>query len=52
MKLENKKVLSKNELLDYIKQNQPKLVVMAGAGDIDVMVKQVETLIALTPKGE
>jgi UDP-N-acetylmuramate--alanine ligase len=41
MKLENKRVLSKNKLSDYIKQNQPKLVVMAGAGDIDVVVGEV-----------
>jgi UDP-N-acetylmuramate--alanine ligase len=45
MKLENKKVMSKSELLVYIKQNQPKLLVMAGAGDIDVVVGEVKTLL-------
>ena len=42
MSLKNKQVLDKNELLNFIKTNQPKLVVMAGAGDIDVMVSMVK----------
>jgi len=45
MKLKNKKVLSKKYLLEYLKDNQPKLMVMAGAGDIDVVVSQVKELI-------
>ena len=42
MSLKNKQVLDKNEILNFIKTNQPKLVVMAGAGDIDVMVSMVK----------
>ena len=45
MDLKNKKVLSKNDMVNYISQNQPKLIVMAGAGDIDVLVKQVSELL-------
>ena len=45
MKLENKKVLGKNDMINYISQNQPRLVIMAGAGDIDVLVKQVSELL-------
>jgi UDP-N-acetylmuramate--alanine ligase len=45
MKLKNKQVLSKENMLNYIKQNQPKLLVMAGAGDIDVLVKNCAEII-------
>jgi UDP-N-acetylmuramate--alanine ligase len=34
-------VMEKDEMIDYIKQKQPELVVMAGAGDIDVLVEKV-----------
>ena len=42
MKLKNKKVLSKDELKVWVKTHQPKLLVMAGAGDIDALVLQVK----------
>ncbi len=42
MNLENKQVLSKENMLDYVSQNKPKLIVMAGAGDIDVLVNKVK----------
>lgn len=45
MKSKNKKVLSKQAMLDYIKTNQPNLVVMAGAGDIDVLVNQIKQIL-------
>lgn len=38
----NKKLLSKEELIDWIKNNKPKLLLMAGAGDIDVLVEPVK----------
>jgi UDP-N-acetylmuramate--alanine ligase len=41
MKLDSKKILSKTEVLKYVLNTNPKLLVMAGAGDIDVLVKQV-----------
>lgn len=46
MKLENKQVLSKEDMLKYIDNNKPKLVVMAGAGDIDVLVGKVKELLS------
>lgn len=36
---DNKKLLSKEELIDWIKNNKPELLLMAGAGDIDVLVE-------------
>ncbi len=45
MKLANKKVLSKEEMQEWVKDNKPKLLVMAGAGDIDVLVEPVSKLI-------
>lgn len=45
MKLANKQVLEKNDMLEYIKIKRPSLVVMAGAGDIDALVQQVKTIL-------
>lgn len=45
MKLNHKQVLGKDEMLKYIETNKPKLVVMAGAGDIDVLVSKVSGLL-------
>lgn len=45
MKLENKKVLSKEDMQQWVKDSKPKLLVMAGAGDIDVLVEPVSKLI-------
>jgi UDP-N-acetylmuramate--alanine ligase len=42
MKLNDKKVLSKNEMIDYVSKTKPDLLVMAGAGDIDVLVYDVK----------
>lgn len=39
MALTNKQVLSKEQMIHWVKENQPKLLVMAGAGDIDVLVQ-------------
>jgi UDP-N-acetylmuramate--alanine ligase len=38
-------LLSKEEMVDYLQQKQPELVVMAGAGDIDVLVQQVKVAL-------
>ncbi len=46
MILEDKRVISKDQLLEYIKVNKPELIVMAGAGDIDVMVGEVKKVIS------
>ena len=45
MKLADKQLLEKEEMLDWIKSNRPSLVVMAGAGDIEALVKPVKTIL-------
>jgi UDP-N-acetylmuramate--alanine ligase len=44
MKLKAKKVLSKEELLDWAATTNDKLVVMAGAGDIDVCITKIQEI--------
>ena len=44
MKLAHKKVMSKEALLEWAKTTSNKLIVMAGAGDIDVCINQVQEL--------
>ncbi len=39
------RVLEKLELVDWIKNEKPELLVMAGAGDIDVMVYEVKKIL-------
>jgi UDP-N-acetylmuramate--alanine ligase len=47
MTLKNKQVLSKEDMLDWVKETKPALLVMAGAGDIDVQVQQVKVIFEL-----
>jgi UDP-N-acetylmuramate--alanine ligase len=49
MQLNNKQVLSKTELLDWVKTNKPSLLVMAGAGDIDTLVNPAAALLMNHP---
>jgi UDP-N-acetylmuramate--alanine ligase len=49
MELEKKKVLSKEGMLSWAKKNQPKLLVMCGAGDIDVLVEPVKKILEGKP---
>ena len=44
MKLAHKKVMSKEALLEWAKTTSNKLILMAGAGDIDVCINQVQEL--------
>lgn len=46
MKLNNKQVLNKEDMLKYVELNTPKLTVMAGAGDIDVLVYKGKELLS------
>lgn len=46
MNLKQKLLLSKDDMLKYIETNKPKLVVMAGAGDIDVLVYKGKELLS------
>ena len=45
MKLYKKKVLSKAEMLAWVKKSKPKLLVMCGAGDIDTLVEPVKQML-------
>ena len=45
MKLENKKVLTKEAMKAWVKENRPSLLVMAGAGDIDAQVLPVKQIL-------
>ncbi|MBL7759197.1 MAG: UDP-N-acetylmuramate--L-alanine ligase [Sediminibacterium sp.] len=45
MKLDNKRVIGKNALLEWMEEHQPRLVVMAGAGDIDAIVPKVKIIL-------
>jgi UDP-N-acetylmuramate--alanine ligase len=47
MKLKNKRVLSKESMLEWVKQTRPELLVMAGAGDIDVLLQEVKVILEL-----
>ena len=46
MQLAEKTVLEKEAMLAWMEANKPDLVVMAGAGDIDVLVHQVKNILA------
>lgn len=45
MKLDNKKVLSKDDMLQWVRDNKPSLAVMCGAGDIDLLVQSVKEIL-------
>ena len=45
MQLNQKQVLEKTAFLDWVKSNQPELLVMAGAGDIDTLVNPAKELL-------
>ena len=45
MKLSHKKIMSKDELFDWAANSQDKLIVMAGAGDIDTCILKVQEIL-------
>ena len=45
MKLQDKRILDKNALLQWLHTEKPGLVVMAGAGDIDALVQPVKEIL-------
>lgn len=45
MKLADKKILSKEEMRNRVAAEQPSLLVMCGAGDIDAQVREVKQLL-------
>lgn len=46
MKSGNKKVLEKNALLEWVKENKTELLITAGAGDIDTLVEPIKNMIS------
>ncbi|MDR2972876.1 MAG: UDP-N-acetylmuramate--L-alanine ligase [Bacteroidales bacterium] len=49
IKNSNKKLFTKEELITYLPKNKPEVLVTMGAGDIDKMVKEIETILFLQP---
>ena len=45
MKNKNKRALNKEALLEWIKNNEPELLITAGAGDIDTMVEPIKVML-------
>lgn len=45
MNLKNKSLMEKNELLEYIKNTSPELLVTAGAGDIDMLLPTIKNIL-------
>jgi len=45
MKSKHKNVLSKEELLNWIKNNKTELLITAGAGDIDTLVDPIKNIL-------
>jgi UDP-N-acetylmuramate--alanine ligase len=45
MALSNTQVLSKEAMKDWVNENRPELLVMAGAGDIDALVQPVKAIL-------
>ncbi len=45
MKSKNKKVLSKNETLEFLKTNPPQVLLTMGAGDIDGLIEPIEKIL-------
>lgn len=45
MKINRKKNLTKEQMKQWVKEHQPKLLVMCGAGDIDALVEPVKKIL-------
>ena len=45
MQLQQKSLMEKEEMLNYISNKKPNLIIMAGAGDIDVLVNQTKQIL-------
>jgi len=45
MPITNKQVLSKEAMLKWVEANRPNLLVLAGAGDIDTLLKPVKEIL-------
>ncbi|WP_018614980.1 UDP-N-acetylmuramate--L-alanine ligase [Segetibacter koreensis] len=47
MSLKDKRVLSKDDMKQWVKETRPELLVMAGAGDIDALLQPVKEILEL-----
>lgn len=47
MKIKEKKILSKQEVLNYIENKQPEVLITLGAGDIDQLVEPIKKIYSL-----
>ena len=45
MKNQHKKLLKKDELIDYLSGNKPEVLITLGAGDIGLMLNDIETIL-------
>ena len=45
MKNQHKKLLKKNELINYLSSNKPEILITLGAGDIGLMLNDIETIL-------
>ncbi|MDO8999960.1 MAG: UDP-N-acetylmuramate--L-alanine ligase [Bacteroidota bacterium] len=45
MKIQNKKVMTKQQVVDSVKENVPEVLLTMGAGDIDSLIEPLETLL-------
>lgn len=45
MKNQHKKLLKKNELINYLSGNKPEILITLGAGDIGLMLNDIETIL-------
>ena len=50
IKNENKKLFKKEELITHLQQNKPEILLTMGAGDIDRLVKIIESILPLLLK--
>lgn len=45
MTISDKRILEKNELAEWIKNNEPELLITAGAGDIDTLIQPIKNIL-------
>jgi len=45
MKINNKQVLDKEAVLEWVKDNKIELLITAGAGDIDTLVEPIKKIL-------
>jgi len=46
MKIKNKKVLSKDQVVEEVKKNRPEVLITMGAGDIDSLIDPLEKILS------